>query len=162
MWLMNVINRPRVAWLSRLSVGAVLAVALYIGTLAGPATAAAPVYMNEDGGCDNPPTSTRTVSLSTANGIFVVIDHGRSKLTEGNMTWQLINIDTGSVDFEELGPGATVGICPTGPYQIHRLFWSAGNGFLLPAALTVGTRYLLHLQNVSDGAYKNLRFSIVP
>src|SRR3970040_769723 len=100
MWLMNVINRPRGAWLSRLSVGGVLAVALYIGPLAGPATAAAPVYMNEDGGCDNPPTSTRTVSLSTANGIFVVIDHGRSKLTEGNMTWQLINIDTGSVDFE--------------------------------------------------------------
>ena len=154
------ISRLHVAWLSRLSVGAVLAVILSIGMLAGPATAAAPVYMNSDGNCATPPSSSRTIDLSNFESPFVVIDYGRSRLTQGNITWQLLNLDTGLVQFSNLGAGALLQPGSCGPYAMHFLY-DDYLGPLFGSDLSLA-RYKLILYDSTVGVTKNLRFSVVP
>ena len=139
---------------------AVLAVALSIGMLAGPTTAAAPVYLNSDGNCDNPPTSSRTIDQSSELPL-VVIDYGRSKLVEANAKrFSLVNLDTGGVEFFGDGLGALGEFCLSGPYQVYLLVDDTSgpvNGPQLQLA-----RYKLTLQDNTVGVIKNLRFSVVP
>lgn len=144
---------------------AVLAVALSIGIVAGPATAAAPVYLNSDGNCINPPSSSRTVDLSNNEDPQVVIDYGRSRLTEGNVIWQLVNLDTGAVEFYGFGVSPLAEACLSGAYHVYWLYGRTPadptEGFVFGTDLSQA-RYVLHLQDNTVDVSKNLRFSVVP
>jgi hypothetical protein len=143
----------------RISIAGV-ATALSLLVLAGPASAAAPVYLNADGNCANPPSSSKSVSVSSENP-FVVIDFRRAKLTEGNVVWQLVNVNTGLVaDFGLSDPLSFV--CAFAPGT--GMFWldSDANGLVGGARLSAGTTYVLWLTDTSSNATKSIRFKAVP
>ena len=122
------------------------------------------VYLNADGNCANPPTSSRTVSVSTQNP-YLVIDHGTSGMTESHEIWQIVDLHTGSVQFFGTGDGAGNGlsyVCTTapGPVNLYSLVrdTSNGGGAMTGSALTAGTRYGLNVTDASNNTSVTINF----
>ena len=143
----------------RTSIAGVVA-ALSLLAMAGPASAAAPVYLNADGNCTNPPSSSKSVSVSSQNP-FVVIDFNRAKLTQGSLVWQLVDVGTGLVVDYGLDDPLWFA-CAFAPGA--GMYWldSDAGGLVGGGRLTAGTTYILYLGDTSRNVTKSVRFKAVP
>jgi hypothetical protein len=149
--------------LLRLAYGCTLLVTFCLA-LSGTASAAAPAYISTGDSCGIPPSSTKTVSASAELPFWVVLDYGRLKLTFGNVVWQLVNVETGLVEYVNVDPSTALpsagcNIAP-GPFAAYTLN-SSSIGNVSGNDLDSGATYNLFLGD-SSGAYKNIRFRVVP